>query len=114
MGFALIAKGDIELTPLGQTFAEAGILARKEIFAVRTRRLPMMGWLLRMLRAAEKQQLKMEVIQTALSLDFPPEIAQSQIETLISWERYGELLACNDDEETIFLEPEAVKEKGPG
>jgi hypothetical protein len=33
LGFAVISKGDIELTPLGQTFAEASILARKEIFA---------------------------------------------------------------------------------
>jgi NitT/TauT family transport system ATP-binding protein len=111
MGFATIAKGDIELNPLGQTFAEAGILARKEIFAVRARRMPMMGWLLRMLRAAEKQQLKRDVIQTALSLDFPPEIAQGQIETLISWGRYGELLAYDDDEETIFLEKELEKFK---
>jgi NitT/TauT family transport system ATP-binding protein len=58
LGFAKIAKGDIELTPLGQTFAEASILARKEIFASRARRLPIMHWLLTMLRSADKQQLK--------------------------------------------------------
>lgn len=108
LGFASIAKGDIELTPLGQTFAEASILARKEIFATRARRLPMMRWLLNMLRSAEKHRLKLDVIETALSLDFPPELARSQIETLIDWGRYAELLTYDDDAETISLEPEPV------
>lgn len=108
MGFATIAKGDIELTPLGQTFAEANILARKEIFAVRSRRLPMMRWLLNMLRTADKQHLKVDIIKTALSLDFPPDIAERQIETLINWGRYAELLAYDDNAETIYLEPEAT------
>jgi NitT/TauT family transport system ATP-binding protein len=111
LGFASVAKGDIELTSLGQTFAEASILARKEIFAVRARRLPMMRWLLTMLRSAEKQQLKADVIKTALALEFPPEVAQSQLETLIDWGRYAELLSYDDDEETITLEPEPGRAK---
>jgi len=109
LGFAAIAKGDIELTPLGQTFAEASILARKEIFAVRARRLPMMRWLLNMLKAAEKQELKLNIIRTALSLDFPEEVVESQMETLINWGRYAELLAYDDDDETISLEPETSR-----
>lgn len=108
MGFAKIAKGDIELTPLGQTFAEASILARKEIFAARVRRLPIMRWILTMLRSADRQQLKRDVISTALGLEFPPEEAERQIETLISWGRYAELLAYDDDDETIFIEPEST------
>ena len=111
LGFASIDKGDIELTPLGQTFAEASILARKEIFAARARRLPMMRWLLTMLRSAEKQQLKSDVIGTALGLEFLPEVAKSQIETLISWGRYAELLAYDNNAETISLEPAAARVK---
>jgi NitT/TauT family transport system ATP-binding protein len=106
LGFATITKGDMELTPLGQTYAEASILARKEIFASRLRRLPIISWLLSMLRAAETQQLKSNVIKTALGLEFLPDVAQSQIATLINWGRYAELLAYDDDAETIFLEPE--------
>lgn len=108
LGFASIAKGDIELTPLGQTFAEASILARKEIFATRARRLPMMRWLLNMLRSAENRQLKWDVIHTALSLEFPPEDAERQLDTLISWGRYGELLAYDDGAEILFLEKEPI------
>ncbi len=110
LGFASIAKGDIELTPLGLAFAEAGILARKDIFASRARRLPMMSWLLSMLRAAEDHQLKWNVIQTALSLEFPPYEIEGQIDTLINWGRYGELLSYEDGSELITLEQEKTRQ----
>jgi NitT/TauT family transport system ATP-binding protein len=108
LGFASIAKGDIELTPLGQTFADATILARKEIFASRARRVPLMRWMLTMLRSTGNGQLKVNVFQTALSLEFPPEEAQTQIDVLISWGRYGELISYDDDSETITLEGRKV------
>ncbi len=111
LGFAVITKGDIELTPLGQTFAEASILARKEIFATRVRRVPIMRWLLKMLRSSYNNELKREVIFTALSLDFPDEDADRQVQTLIAWGRYAELLAYDDGSETISLEPEMIREK---
>ena len=41
LGFATIAHGDITLTSLGETFADASIQARKEIFASRMRRSPL-------------------------------------------------------------------------
>lgn len=114
LGFATIAKGDIAVTPLGQAFAEAGILARKEIFAGRIRRLPLVRWLITMLRAAEKQQIKAEVVETALELDFPAVEAQRQLETLIQWGRYAELLVYDDNEEKIYLEAGATPVIIPG
>ncbi|RPJ39383.1 MAG: ATP-binding cassette domain-containing protein, partial [Chloroflexi bacterium] len=112
LGFATIEKGDITLTSLGETFAEASILARKEIFATRIRRMPMIRWLLNMLRAAEKQRLRWDVIQTALELDFPAEEAQQQVETVVEWGRYAEILAYDDDEEMLYLEPNATPMAG--
>jgi len=105
LGFAVIAHGDISLTPLGETFAEASILARKEIFATRIRRLPLFKWLMAMLRAAENQRLKREVIQTALELEYPPERAEQQIETAIAWGRYAEIIAYDDSDEVLYSEP---------
>ena len=105
LGFATVAKGDITMTPLGETFADASILARKEIFATRIRRLPIFKWLLSMLSAAERRELDWEVVQTALELEFPPEEAKRQLETAINWGRYAELLAYDDDSELIYLEP---------
>ena len=104
VGFATIAQGDISLTPLGETFAEASILARKEIFATRIRRLPIVRWLLALLRASDRQRLQRDVLSTALELEFPPEEAERQLETIANWGRYAELLAYDDDDDIFYLE----------
>jgi len=104
MGFATVDKGDISLTPLGETFAEASIQARKEIFNTRIRRLPLVRWLTTMLSLSEHNSLDWDVIQTALELEFPKEEAEKQLDTLINWGRYSELLSYNDDKAMVFLE----------
>lgn len=105
MGFATVAQGDITLTSLGETFAEASILTRKEISATRLRRIPFFKWLFAMLRAADRQQLRREVLLTALELEFPPEEANRQLEIAANWGRYTELLAYDDDNDVFYLEP---------
>jgi NitT/TauT family transport system ATP-binding protein len=107
LGFATITQGDLILTPLGETFAEASILARKEIFATRIRRLPVFKWLLGMLKAAEDRRLQWEVVQKALELEFPPEEAERQLDTAVAWSRYAEILAYEDNTGIIYLEPGA-------
>jgi NitT/TauT family transport system ATP-binding protein len=107
LGFATISQGDITLTPLGETFAEASILARKAIFATRLRRMPIFKWLLAMLRASHKQQVEWDLVQTALELEFPSEEAARQLETAVDWGRYAELVAYDDSSEIFYLEPAA-------
>lgn len=104
LGFATIQSGDITTTPLGEAFAEASILARKEIFASRIRRLPLFRWMLSMLRAADKHRLKWDVFQMALELEFPPEDAEALLDTAVNWGRYAELISYDDSEETLYLE----------
>jgi len=112
LSFATVAQGDITLTPLGETFAEASILARKEIFATRIRRLPIFKWFMAMLRAADQQQLEWDVVRTALELEFPPEEAERQLETVVNWGRYAELLAYDDGSEVLYLEPNSASSEG--
>ncbi len=107
LGFATLSQGDITLTTLGETFAEARILARKEIFATRIRRLPLFQWLMKMLSAAEKHQLEYNVALAALELEFPPEDAKRQLDLAIEWGRYAELFSYNDSSELISAEPES-------
>ncbi|MHB0875551.1 MAG: ABC transporter ATP-binding protein [Anaerolineae bacterium] len=108
LGFAVVSEGDISLTPLGETFADARILARKEIFASRARRLPLVKWLLGLLAAAEGHRLSRGFVLLALELEFPPEQAEEQLDTVIDWGRYSELLAYDDDDEMIYREPSGV------
>jgi NitT/TauT family transport system ATP-binding protein len=105
LGFARIEKGDIMLTSLGETFADASIQARKEIFATRIRRVPIFRWLLNMLRSTTNHRLNWGVVHTALELEFPPEEAERQLNTIIDWGRYAEVVAYDDDDEVLYLEP---------
>lgn len=105
LGFAKVESGDIQITPLGQTFAEASILTRKEIFANRVRRLPMIQWVMNMLNAAPEQRLPWRVFHTALSLEFPEDMAEGQLDVAIGWGRYAELIDYDDNDETLSLDP---------
>jgi NitT/TauT family transport system ATP-binding protein len=109
LGFATISQGDISLTILGDTFADASILGRKEIFATRIRRLPLIRWLLAMLKAADHQRLERDVLLTALELEFPAEEAERQLETVASWGRYAEIFAYDDDDDVFYLELEGSR-----
>ncbi len=40
----------------------------------------------------------------ALELEFPPEETERQLETIVDWGRYAEVLVYDDDEETLYLE----------
>ncbi len=104
LGFVYVEKGDISLTSLGETFAEASIQARKEIFATRIRRLPLVRWLTTMLTHSESHALDWDVIHTALELEFPQDEAEKQLDTLINWGRYAELISYNDDKALVYLE----------
>ncbi len=107
-GFATIRDGAITLTSLGETFAEASILARKEIFATRMRRLPLVRWLVAMLGAAERRSLRHDVVLAALELEFPPEEAARQLDALVNWGRYAEILAYDQSTTAIYLESRAA------
>lgn len=105
LGFAVVAQGDITLNSLGETFAEATIPGRKEIFATRLRRLPIIRWLLSMLRSSHQHRLDYDVVATALELEFPPPEVERQLDILVHWGRYAEILTYDDRERTFSLEP---------
>jgi len=105
LGFAIVSSGDVMLPPLGETFAEASILARKEIFATRARRVPLVRWILSGLRSSPEGRVSLEMLETVLQWDFSPEEATRQMDTAINWGRYSELFAFDDDTETLYLEP---------
>ena len=113
LGFATVSSGDIQITPLGQAFADASILSRKDIFANRARRLPMIGWMLDMLAAVPERRLPRKVFETALHPEFPDEIADRQIDTAINWGRYAELITYDDRAESLSLDvPEEESRAG--
>ena len=105
LGFCVIGQGDIALTPLGETFAEASVLARKSIFGVRIRRLPIFQWLVAQLRDAEENRMSVKKVREALEAHFLPEELDPQLSILVDWGRYAEIFAYDDNTEMFYLEP---------
>jgi NitT/TauT family transport system ATP-binding protein len=104
LGFATVNQGDIRLTLLGQAYAEASILTRKELFAQRARRLPMIQWIIQMLKAVPDNSLPWRVFFTALQPEFPDDVAERQLEIAIDWGRYAELIDYDDRDEILSLD----------
>jgi NitT/TauT family transport system ATP-binding protein len=103
LGFVNIAQGDISLNPLGETFVEASINLRKEIYAKRIQRLPLFHWVLQMLQNAEGKELKWDELKEALETEFTPKMADKQLDIVIDWGRYAELISYEDREEKFTL-----------
>jgi NitT/TauT family transport system ATP-binding protein len=103
MGFATVNQGDIVLTPLGQTYADASILARKEITAGRVLRLPVMGWIYETLQADDDHRVAEEYFVDRLKADFG-EYAGEQLDTAINWGRYAELFEFDDNSDELCLQ----------
>jgi NitT/TauT family transport system ATP-binding protein len=103
LGFAQVAEGDILLTVLGQTYADASILARKEIIGGRILRQPTVRWIYETLQRDEDRRIAEEYFLDALRPEFG-DLAAQQLDTAIDWGRYAELFAFDDDTDELFLE----------
>jgi NitT/TauT family transport system ATP-binding protein len=106
LAMARTERGDILLTPLGETFAEASILARKEIIAGRVLRLPTIRWIYDTLRADEDRRVPAGYFLDRMRSEFG-DYAQDQLDIAIDWGRYAELFAFDDATDELFIE-EAV------
>jgi NitT/TauT family transport system ATP-binding protein len=103
LGFATVDQGDIVLTPLGQTYSDATILARKEIMAGRVLRLPVIGWIYETLQANNDRRVAEEYFAEKLQADFG-EYAERQLDTAIQWGRYTELFEFDDNTDELYLQ----------
>lgn len=106
LGFAVISQGDIALTPTGTTFVETQINDRKELFAARIERIPIFKWLLDRLDASPAGE-QWEDILEELEKDFPVEEAEHQLDIIVTWGRYGEIIQYDDNDGIISRAPAA-------
>ena len=102
--FVEIRKGKVYLTETGKRFAEGSILEKKEIFAISVKDLPLFQWLINILKSSDEKALKLDVVKAALSIEIPENELEKQLEVIIKWGRYAELIAYDDEAEVIFLE----------
>jgi len=104
LGFLHVQEGDARIKELGNRFARADILERKVLFRTQLERLPVVRWLLGLLGASNTKEVERDVVEAALELDFSPQDARKQVDTLVRWGRYAEVLEYDDRREVIRLE----------
>ncbi|HEU4400913.1 MAG TPA: nitrate/sulfonate/bicarbonate ABC transporter ATP-binding protein [Candidatus Polarisedimenticolia bacterium] len=103
LGLATVQEGDLLLTPLGQAYADASILTRKELLAGRALRLPMISWIYETLQQDDDQRVAEEYFLDKLRPELA-HLAEKELDIAISWGRHAELFAFDDDTDELYLE----------
>ena len=106
VGVVTVQEGDLLLTPLGQAYAEASILSRKEIIAGRILRLPLISWIYETLQQDDNQRVAEDFFLDKLQDDFG-EWAQGQFDLAVAWGRFAELFAFDAASRELYLEAAA-------
>ncbi len=105
IGLLTVQEGDLFLTPLGQAYAEASILARKELIASRILRQPTIRWIYETLQKDDDRRVDrdyfLDILQTEMGMG---ELAESQLDIAVNWGRFAELFAYDGDTDELFLE----------
>ncbi|HUC72939.1 MAG TPA: nitrate/sulfonate/bicarbonate ABC transporter ATP-binding protein [Stellaceae bacterium] len=105
LGFAHVSDGDIELTALGRAYAEADMLARKQLFAdAVVKRVPLAAHIRRILDERPEHQAPAARFLRELEDHLSEEEAERVLETVIDWGRHAELFAYDYDSEVLNLE----------
>ena len=96
-------EGDLLITPLGQAFAEASILTRKEMITSRILRLSLISWIYETLQRDDNQRVAKEYFMNEMRNDFG-EWAAEQFDVAVAWGRFAELFAFDADTDELYLE----------
>ena len=103
--FAKVSKGDLELGPAGQRFAEADLLERKQIFAFHlTSYVQLARHIRRVLDERRDHCASEERFLNELEDYFSKEEAQKILKTVIEWGRYAEIFAYDYNNGLLSLE----------
>jgi NitT/TauT family transport system ATP-binding protein len=103
LGFLNVQEGDLLLTELGRAFADASVLGRKEMFAGRVLRLPIISWIYETLQQDDDHRIAKEYFLDKLEPDFHDR-TETQLGRAINWGRFAELFAFDDDTDELYLE----------
>ena len=105
LGFALVSGGDIELTMAGRRYAEADMLARKQIFAeVLPKQVPLAAHIRRVLDERPGHRAPAARFLRELEDHLSEEEAERVLDTVINWGRHAEIFAYDDDDRVLSLE----------
>jgi NitT/TauT family transport system ATP-binding protein len=105
LGFADLTAGDILLTPVARTFAEADVQMRKRLFAQQLlASVPLAAHIKRVLDERPGHRAPRVRFEEELEDYLTDSYAEETLDRVINWGRYAELFAYDDESETFSLE----------
>ena len=103
--FAEVAEGDIRLTDAGKRFVQADLDQRKRLFAQHLLTyVPLAGHIKRVLDERAAHRAPASRFRDELEDYMPEESAEQTLRAIISWARYGEAFAYDEDTGVFSLE----------
>jgi len=103
--FAQLSEGDLMLTDAGKRFANMATDARKKLFAEHMiNYVPVIGLIRRVLDERPSHTAPEARFRNELEDYMSEGAADETIKTIISWGRYAELFAYDEQSETFSLE----------
>jgi NitT/TauT family transport system ATP-binding protein len=103
--FAEVAQGDIRLTEAGKRFARAGLDERKRMFAQHVvTYVPLAGHIKRVLDERAGHRAPASRFRDELEDSMSEEQADQTLRAVISWARYAEVFAYDEDSGVFSLE----------
>ncbi|HWZ67505.1 MAG TPA: nitrate/sulfonate/bicarbonate ABC transporter ATP-binding protein [Stellaceae bacterium] len=105
LGLANVSAGDIELTALGRAYAEADMLARKQLFAEAVlKHIPLAAHIRRVLDERPGHRAPAARFLRELEDHLSESEAQRVLDTVINWGRHAEIFSYDSDTEVLSLE----------
>lgn len=105
LGFAHVSQGDIELTALGRAYAQADMLARKQMFAdALINHVPLATHIRRVLDERPGHRAPAARFLRELEDYLSEDEAERVLDTMINWGRHAEIFAYDYDSEVLNLE----------
>jgi NitT/TauT family transport system ATP-binding protein len=103
--FAQLSEGDLNLTEAGKRFAHLETDERKKLFAQHlTENVPLIGLIRRVLDDRPSHTAPATRFRIELEDYMSEQYADETLETIVSWGRYAELFAYDEQSETFSLE----------
>lgn len=107
LDFVKLQRGDLEMTPAGQKFAEADIGARKLLFRdALLAHVPLLQQMQGALLKKSDRKMPLEFFRDILDEHFSRDDAQRQIDTALDWGRYGGLFDYDSERDNLIAPAE--------
>jgi NitT/TauT family transport system ATP-binding protein len=104
LSFVESGRGDIDLTPAGKAFAEAGISTRKEVFReAALAHVTLLQQMHNALASKSDHTMPLELFRDIVEEHFSAADVQLQIDTALDWGRYGDIFSYNSENDRLLL-----------